>query len=382
MTNVGPFASLLTFVERKAQIKFYPFYLAFFLVCCSLFFSYPQIQFFDAHSHSWETTKLKSNDITNSLTSADPSSNNAKKVFRLTVPLIMKWLHLSPLGIIILQCFLGFFIFVYSYKISLSILGDVVSATFITASIAFLYFGRVAFFDINRTWFDTFAYFFLLMAIYSQTITGIILFSTLAAWTDERAFIALGIVFLFHHLKKKSYQKTRFKDVISINKEGLAVILSISLYLIVRMVLTLKYNMHTPSDESNFTVLSKTLIFIPVAMWTFLEGFWLVYLFSLAHTVMNKKYFIFVLFLLPLAIFTLISGCVLDMTRSGTYLLPVIFVILDYMRYCMDKNRLRKFLFYCFCISFLFPALFVMITENNFRIEPPTFIYALKHLLY
>jgi len=382
MTHISPFASLLTFVEKKAHVKFYPFYLAFFLMCCSLFFSYPQIQFFDFQSHSWETTKLKSNDLTNSLTSADPTSNNAKKVFRLTVPLLMKLLHLSPLGIIILQCFLGFFIFVYGYKISLNILDDVVSATFITAGIAFLYFGRVAYFDINRTWFDTFAYFFLLMAIYSQTSLGIIIFSTLAAWTDERAFIALGIVFLFHHFKKKGYQKTSFKELVSFNKEGLAVIFSIFLYLIVRMALTLKYDMHTPSDTSNYTVLSKTLIFMPVGMWTFLEGFWLVYIFTLAHTFMNKNFLVFILFLLPLVIFTVISGCVLDITRSGSYLLPVIFVLIGYMKFYMDKNRLRKFLFYCFCISFLFPALFVMITENNFRIEPPTFIYALKHLLY
>lgn len=346
---------LFHFIEQKAQSKLYPYGLALFLMLSSWFLAYPTFHWLNPEFEAWQTVMLKASDLTNSLTHIPPDSWLAKKVFRLTVPVIIRVFHLTPAAILLVQVMLGYSLYVLCYKLSDSILKDKVQATLLTAGIAFLYFGRTAWFDINYTWFDVFAYFFLLMAMYCQNIFAVFTCAMLAAWTDERGFIALSIVFLFHYLRDKINQPISISSIMRLNKPSMIVIFSGVLYLMVRQWLAMQYGMRTPTDGANFSVLTKTIGLMPIGAMTFMEGFWLILVASFVNLSQQKNYPVIALLLLPLSVLTVVSGCVTDITRSGSYLVPILFILINYLKYVQSAYEMRMLLLACLLISFLFP---------------------------
>jgi len=359
MTENATVKKFYDWVEIKSSIKFYPFYLALFLVICSVVFVWPRYDLINTHSVAWNTVIIKSKDLTNSLTYIPSGSWLAKKVFRLTVPVIMKVTHLTPIGIFILQSILGYLLIVFSYKLCYRILKDSVSSTFIAAGIIFLYFGRASFYDFFCCWFDGFAYFFIIMAFFCRNSIGIFLFSTLAAWTDERAFIALSIVFLFHQIINISKSPIKLKHLIALNNKSIAVIFAMAFYLIIRLFLQINYGMHTPTGGVGLAMLKVTLPVLTIGIWTFLEGFWLLLIVTCFFIIKNKEYVFFVVVLIILSVFFVVSGCVTDITRSGSYLVPFIFVLIIYLNKKIQLYELRRLFLICFIITFLFPSVFV-----------------------
>ena len=83
--------------------------------------------------------------LSNNLGHIPPSSWLAKKVFRLTIPVFIKLLKLSPAIIIISQILVGYLTYIVSFKLTLRITKDAIQSTFLTTGIAFLYFGRWSF---------------------------------------------------------------------------------------------------------------------------------------------------------------------------------------------------------------------------------------------
>lgn len=355
MTISTAIAFLFNFIEQKSQSKLYPYSLALLLMLSSWFLVYPTFHWLNPEFEAWQAVMLKASDLTNSLTHIPPDSWLAKKVFRLTVPVIIRVFHLTPATILLVQAVLGYFLYVLCYKFSDNILKDKVQATLLTAGIAFLYFGRTAWFDINYTWFDAFAYFFLLMAMYYQNVFAVFLCSMLAAWTDERGFIALSIVFLFHYLRDKINQRINLLSLMRLNKPSMVVIFSGALYLMIRQWLSVQYSMQTPTEGANLSVLTKTIGLMPIGAVTFMEGFWLVLAASFVNLSLQKNYPAIALLLLPLSALTIVSGCVTDITRSGSYLVPMIFILINYLKHVQSACEMRMLLFACFLISLLFP---------------------------
>ena len=80
-------------------------------------------------------------------------------------------------------------------------------------------------------------------------------------------------------------------------------------------------------------------------------------------------------------VFFIISGCVWDITRSGSYLVPMIFILIYYLRDYQSKNDLRQLLLVCFIVSFLYPPTLVMAIGRNIWIGAPSlFQLAIKML--
>jgi hypothetical protein len=355
MENNSITTSFYKWIEDKSKVKHYPFYFALVLMIASLILVTPNFSIFNPDSMGWSTVKLKSNDLTNSLTSIYRKNWNAKKVFRLTVPVIMRITHAKPLAILVLQYILGYFTILFLYKLAHRITTDPISSSFTAAGIVFLYFGRAAFYDIEFAWFDGITFFALITAMYSRNFILIFLLSSLAAWTDERGFIALSIVLLYHQLKNVDLSEIKIKSLITPNIKAIAVISAIALYISLRLFLTHRYNMHTPSGDANYLVIQKTLPYLGIGMWTFIEGFWMMVLFSFILILKNKNYVLGFLLLSVICLFTLISGCVLDVTRSGSFMVPVLFIFLLYLKNIINSEKLRFILFISFIISLLFP---------------------------
>lgn len=216
----------------------------------------------------------------------DPASHAGKKSFRLTVPVIARILHLNKYGIFVMQNILGVCFLYMLLKITETITGDRHCAFWLGLGFATVYVGRACFIDIY-SWFDGWAYLFLLLAMFFRNHAGIFVCCSLAAWTDERAALALSLVFLWWCLQKgnsanasKYWRHTRC----------LAVLLAFGLYLLGRHILQVKYGLSTPAEGAGLTVFYRQLDFFAIGAWTFFEGLWLIVLAALALLWLQKKY--------------------------------------------------------------------------------------------
>lgn len=343
--------NLYNYIEKISLSKYYPYLLIIGAVFLNIFFYLPCFACFHYDSPAWQTVLLKSEDLTNNLNHIGGNSWLAKKVFRLTVPTIIKVFQLNPLTTTILQYLINALLLYFLYKLSLKILKDRVAATFLLLSINFLYFGYAGFYDLTYTWFDIFGYFFLIVAIYSNSPWIIFITSFMAAWNDERAFVALSIVFVYHYFTSVKNNKLLF-----VNKKYISVVIAGLSYVVLRLYLTYAYNMKTPTADANFSVIAKTIHLFQIGLWSYFEGLWIVCGLFFLCACANKDYFILLTNLLITLVFIIVSFCVLDITRSGSYLVPIIFLQMFYLVKYIKIIELRKILLFVSVINFIYPV--------------------------
>lgn len=362
MTFLRISTTIFDFIDRKSVDKLYAFKFSLILVAVTCIAAFPEVFtfFFETKlPEVWESIFLKASDLTNNLSHITPYDWRAKKVFRLTFPVLIRLFSLSPTLIIVFQIISGYFIFYFSYKLFNRLLHDAVQSTFLTAGLAFIYFGKAAYFEHDCAWFDSFSFLFLIMAMYHRNPVTIFLFSTLTAWNDERAFMALSIVFLFHLFENISTQKISIKSFVS-NNQALSVLFSIIFYGIVRVFLMYKFQMRTPEVGANlYVILDRTYEFIPIGLLTFFEGYWLMILLSGGLLLYQKKYLLFSILAAPLFVFMVIPFCVIDITRSGSFAVPIIFILARLLQMNLDSFNSRIFYLFCLLFSLLIPPIFV-----------------------
>ena len=109
-----------------------------------------------------------------------------------------------------------------------------------------------------------------------------------------------------------------------------------------------------------FITILNDVDFIGMAIWTSLEGYWLLILPTLLILWKNKEFTPFLLLSSLIFILTLGALSVFDKTRSGSYLFPSIFISIYILNNIFSKNDLQKILFICATVCFLFPAYYII----------------------
>jgi uncharacterized PurR-regulated membrane protein YhhQ (DUF165 family) len=109
---------------------------------------------------------------------------------------------------------------------------------------------------------------------------------------------------------------------------------------------------------SEFT-LNNTLQFLAIGILTFFEGFWLLILLFFGVLWSRRDYLRLLIISLPLIVIIAVAFCVADITRSGAFAVPIIFIIFSYLNNFFTNEELRKILSVCFIFSFLIPPIFV-----------------------
>ena len=366
-------------INERSKKRFYVYYLSFLLLFLSLFFATPKYLYLDSMPEvheGWEIVRVKANDLTNDLTYLEPDSHGAKTVFRLTVPVFVKILKTNQVVTYLFQFGLGFLLIFHVYRLSDKILKNPISSTFITSGLTFLYFGRACFVDFS--WYDGWAFFALIMAMNTKNIFLIFLYCTMAAWTDERALMVLPIILIFKQIEGINASELNFKNLIKVNKLSLSVITSIVFYFGVRLFLSHNFNMHTPHASVDFTVLKYNIPFIGIGLWTFLEGFWIIFLLGIVYIFKNKNYFLSMLIACQILISCLVSFLVYDVTRSGSFLVPLLFIFLFYLKDKIKIQELNVLLFTCFAVTFVFPAYYIV---GNLNMYQPFYFEFLNYVL-
>jgi hypothetical protein len=361
-------------VAAKAVHRYYPAVLVLICVGLGLLFTFPQS--FAFNQEAWDVVVLKSRDLTHPLTHVPPDSWMAKKVFRLSVPVLVRLFHLNALAVMLAQFALGFALLLAAYHLALRILKDAVAATFIAAGMAFLYFGRACFTELYYATFDGWGYCFLILALFFRNRGAVFLCASLAAWTDERACLSLPIVMLFHQMRgRDGPPRCGAKELLpmtsprSLDGSALAALAALIGYAALREFMTLRYHMQTPLWAVGPSVLKYNRPYLPFGMVTFLEGYWLIVFAALGRMLKRGDLFLALAVLGQAAVSTLVAGCVYDITRSGSFLFPIVFVLLAYLKPGWEENRLRRLAFAAMALTFLFPAYYVVSVWDLFHID-------------
>jgi hypothetical protein len=376
MTLTAFSVKFYSWIETKSTKKAYPFYLTLTLIGISLFLAFPRYDQYDYNRIiAWDVTMLKAHDLTNNLIQFAADSLFSKKVFRLTVPILIRLLHLNKTGILILQGIVGFFFIFFSYKLANRILKDAVSATMIAAGIMFMYAGRACFVDVS-TYFDGWAYFFILMTIYSRNLALTFLFATMAAWVDERGALALVFPLLFHQVNAAKEKDFSLRALTRPSQPTIVVLAAIAGYLSLRLYLTHAFNMHTPTGDADFSAFKMNFIHASYGFgaFTFLEGFWLLVPIVALLAITNGHYSFLLAILGVMGGFSLAVFFVYDLTRSGSHLVASIFILLLYLQKFTQLNFIRTVSLICLFFCFIFPPInYVAFGDFLYRVDKPFF---------
>lgn len=307
-------------------------------------------------SEAWSATYFKAKQLIVGLKQFDENSHAAKREFRMTIPILIKVLNYPPPSIIYcLQICVGFLLFLLFFKICEHLFPWDISLI-LTASLPFLYFGRSAWVDIGG-WFDTFAYFFILMGIWLKPPVAKGLFFFLAFWTDERAILAFPVVLLWENRAYLFYGQ--WKQILNLNNLFFGGLLS--LYFILRGLLHYLFGLSTPTADLGAPNFSKTLATFSLSQISFFEGFWLIVFITMGLLVGHKKWWLSVMILCILLIQNIVSFSVLDTTRSGCYWFPLILPLMYFLQEMKSQIISMKLLaLMVFFTTILIPGFFTL----------------------
>jgi hypothetical protein len=136
-------------------------------------------------------------------------------------------------------------------------------------------------------------------------------------------------------------------------------------------------------DDAGIITFYRQMDFFGIGTWTFLEGMWLIVLAALAVLWQQKKYLLGIIILAFIAVFSAGAIMVHDVTRSGAYLFPLVFISLYIIKHHETAaSPLRKLTMVSAAVCVIFPAIIVIAVW-----DPPTFWQkpfiagAVKHLI-
>jgi len=250
------------------------------------------------------------------------TSEPTNAMFRITVPLIASVLGIGLKGTLILQFLTGILIFLLVGSLVERETGNRLIAFYATLLVALIYPGTAAFLE-SRYYFDSFAYLFLLAALWFRSPVSIGLMVLLAGFTDERALIASGFVFLWWTIKEGG-DYYRFKSFF--NKRSLAVVVALFVYIGIRLFLQRHYGIETWSEARSEFLLFDQINNSVSGMWSGLEAGWLLIALAIIAMTIKKRWLVLTVFVTVIAVQIVAALAVVDITRSMGYLLPSILV--------------------------------------------------------
>lgn len=277
------------------------------------------------------------------------ASHMANTQFRITVPLIAKLFGTRSVFVIFgIQEVLGVAFFILSCLTAYRITKDKIIAAVVALSLGFIYTGKAAFVDLQGMT-DSFAYFFLVLALYTRNKPLIVLSLLLSYFTDERALISSSLVGIFYFIEYFDITKGKIDIYQFIKARVFYVLLSWILYFTIRFVLFKLYGLHNPVagiDPPNVHQLGYVF-------WDGLQGFWLLVAFGVIYLITEKRFFIIALLILSFLAIAISASMVYDLTRSIAYIFPMAFVSLFLIQKALNTVQIRKIVMLSCLICFV-----------------------------
>lgn len=269
-------------------------------------------------------------------------THGSKITFRMLVPLLAKVTGVASMnqgrGIVLLYIFQSLLLlpFIWALWSIAKRHSNALLAGIFTFSCAGVYFVKAFFWDYDF-WFDGYAFFFMMMGLWTRSKMGVGIFLSLACWTDERAVIALPGIFLFHLLQEHDFDLGKVSWGIN-SKQWQAgssgVLLAGGGYALVRLAIGAYFNLSTPTGPEagvDWGMIPYQLQHRSVGILLAFEGLWLLWplTFYYAKRIALEKgsMLIWVSIITALILQILVSYSVYDITRSLSYAFPLFIIM-------------------------------------------------------
>ena len=298
-------------------------------ILLSLFISFPRISFFLGNDSQivnyWPIIEFQARDplSMSDYQLANQASHASKVAFRLTVPMVVRVLHIDWRGALALQFCVGVALLFLAGKIALDLFGDRIVAVATIFGVSAIYAGKAAFLQLGGTC-DAFAFFFLTMAVAFRNPLLMAITLLAASFTDERAMVVAPLVLVYWAVRTQKADGPNW-----FTAQSAAVVIALVVAIVVRLMLMFGYGLHIPigvGKDAGFDVLLRTLPSFQSEFPHVLAGLWLWPLVACILLVRARWWVTLVLLVGGTAAITCASFLVLDVDRSLAYSLPVLFL--------------------------------------------------------
>lgn len=348
--------SLLQHIESFCECRNWEIKSVFLVLFVALFLSFPSYDVFEDKDYiktHWKPVLIKiENPFADLTTIYSPGSHASKLNLRLTVPIIARYLHLGIYEIIFLQFLFGIGLFFATVKLTYKITQDRITSFIASLTIGSIFPGITSFVEL-RGIFDGIAISLLIFSLLIQNPIWIWFCLFLSFWTDERAIIASSLVWLFHTFTNKLVNKFHFTTLFRI--QSISVIIAWATYAISRYLVSIYFNLHTPTGGVGLHILLDQVNNAPMGIWTGLEGGWVLVLFAIISLILQRSYIWLLLFIVFSSSIIILALSVVDITRSMAYILPAFFFALRILSLTEKIEDVRKYVLLSCLISILWP---------------------------
>jgi hypothetical protein len=362
----------LRLVENLCRGRQWLFVTALTATILSLVYAWPPYETLQTPSPSW-AARWKHIDAPFEDPSKryDPRSNEAKRTFRLTVPLIAHGLHLNRYGVIAMLHLCGILVFLNCAIAVTRITGDRQSAVICALTTAVIPTGSLPFWDFNIFFYDAVPLAMLTGAIAFHRSWAVLPLVFAAAWTDERALVTSSLLLLYFGYDAMLSTDTR-RRLTSVACVA-AVICAWVGYFVGRILLQRHYGFSTATGDVGLPVIISQINLLTIAAWGGLEGAWLVVGTALIILLTTRNFLIALCFSSAIALVSLIACSVFDLTRSFAYVYPALFLALRVLQQHIPTMLTRRLLLASFVISFFWLNLFLTGPNTVYLLKPLPF---------
>ncbi len=277
----------------------------------------------------------------------DPLSHEAKRVFRLTLPLLAKlWPAESARGkmlfLFAVQYAAGFLFFVLCATLFHTVLEHRAAAVLFTLSTAFIYPGQACFYDLIGL-FDGVALVFLLLTFACRAPALVFGCLFAAFWVDERAIIAASFTYLWHKLRAGA--ETGWRQLLLPDRHSIVVPLAIAVTLGLRLWLTKTHGFVLPVAEGGIGfsefMRSERLFRLPLGILSPFKSHWALLGLAALTLWLDRRLALLALGTAAVLASTAAAVAVVDITRSLAYAFPVVFLATR----CVAQASSPRFMF-------------------------------------
>ena len=341
-------------IENITKKKNWLLYTMFYCSLISLFFAFPSFERWDESSGRLSSFLLQCEGITEFWKENKISNIN----YRLTVPIFVGFIGGGHITSIVVRYLIGILLFGLCSKIIYSYTLDRTSAFLFSIILALTNPGVTSFCE-YRGIFDGIAIFLIILPLYIKNNYLITFISLLAFFTDERTLICAGFLFTYGMLSVRKEFDLKYKIF---NNYNLPVMIAIILYIFIRYQINVTYGLelaeYSQYDKGGWKLLNQ-INNVPAAIWTGLEGFWIIVALNLILLYRHKNFVPGLIFLITIISLTILGNSVVDTSRSMLYLFPAVIISMEQISKNTQNNEIRNILILCFIISFVFPSYWV-----------------------
>jgi hypothetical protein len=304
-------------------------------------------------------------------------THTSKMAYRLALPLLARALHVSVLGLLLGQLVVGLLMYYCLLTVLAGLLHDRLTAALLALGLSCTYFGSAFSFDIYG-YFDAVCYALLVFLLVVRQRSLVFVLCLFGSFIDERMLIASLLLVHWYGLRQYGWQAPSWRFLFT--RPAWAVYASWLAWLLLRLWLMRATHMYVHRGLVGMEAfrLSLKLDLVGLGFVSGLKSFWLLPL--LAATLLwyqRRRRQLALLLLCGTPVF-LASFSVMDLTRSLSYGMPVIFSCLSLLAMHTSLAERRCLAAGLWFFAWLIPGYNVL---GHIQYASPAYLMLLKLLL-